>query len=95
MDKEMIYLGINHTYTKIETRTISNTQTLRPSVGKLHFTIPAVRGIVRHLRHEVLAETHLLRSNTHTHEEHVGTSHEVSQGLVRNHTLLHSLSHYP
>mmetsp|Transcript_7976 Transcript_7976/g.16739 ORF Transcript_7976/g.16739 Transcript_7976/m.16739 type:complete len:255 (+) Transcript_7976:832-1596(+) len=67
---------------EIEACAVGNAYALQPAVASLDLGIPAVLGVVRHLRWEVLAEATSLRLNPDAHQEEEGTHDEVPESLV-------------
>lgn len=63
-------------------RSISASNALDPSVGRLDFGVPAVGSVVGHLVRHVLSETKSRGVDADRHEEREDSGDEVAEGLV-------------
>mmetsp|Transcript_131077 Transcript_131077/g.261537 ORF Transcript_131077/g.261537 Transcript_131077/m.261537 type:complete len:308 (-) Transcript_131077:587-1510(-) len=77
---------------EVEASAVRNACTLQPANRCLNLWVPAVIGIVCHLRGKVLAKTDVVCFDANADEEEVRPCNEVAQGLVVNHFLGHRLA---
>mmetsp|Transcript_13391 Transcript_13391/g.34148 ORF Transcript_13391/g.34148 Transcript_13391/m.34148 type:complete len:274 (+) Transcript_13391:816-1637(+) len=77
---------------EVEACPISHTNRLDPAMGCQNLRIPAVACVVRHFVGVVLAEAQAGLGHADLPQEQRHTRHEVAQGLVVHHALVHGLT---
>ena len=86
-------LGLISVSLEIEAGSVGVSSDLNPAVTGLNLSIPTVLSIMGHLVRSMLSKPDALWPDSHILEELVSTSHEVSDGLVTNGALSHSVAH--